>query len=217
MAAVGYLPIRLPWSGAQRSRNGNEFMHMWSFLVAIVLCGFLFGGLVAGELKPQTSSALAQAVLQLLQAVMAHQLAPASSMWWHRIIGDGQVLALIWLFGVSIIGAPFVIITLFLRAFSTGFAVGFTILQFGWKGLFIAGTTIFLHQIVSITALIVAGGFAIRFSLRLLKQNVPLHALSLQFIKYTLWFVIPACGLMVGAFIQAVLAPHLLGALFTSH
>lgn len=216
--AVMMKPMQLPRLRF-RLKSPNLFsgyLHIWSFLSAIVLCGTLFGGVIAGELKPDATATLGQAVLRLLQAVMAHQLAPATTIWWQRMVGDGQVLALLWLFGVTLIGFPLVIMTLFLRAFSVGFAVGFTVLQFGWKGFLIASTAIFLHQIVSLSAMVLAGSLAMRFSLRLFQNGIALPSMALDFVKYTLWFAAPVGLLMVGAFIQSNVAPHILESLFVS-
>lgn len=196
-----------------RARSKSN-LHVWSFLIAVALCGLLFGGVTAGQLNQGDASVLGNAVSQLLQAVSQHQLAPASDLWWQRMVNDAQLLALIWLFGVSVIGLPFIVAIVFLRAFSVGFSIAFTVIQFGWKGLIFAAIAIFLHQLVTMTVFIFAGTLAIRFSAGILRQVFPLHKLSGQFIKYTSLFTLCAVGLMVGAAIQAYIAPSLLNTLF---
>ncbi|MCF8563667.1 stage II sporulation protein M [Alicyclobacillus tolerans] len=189
-------------------------MHVWTFLIAVSVCGIAFGAVVAGELNQGDTAVLSNAVSHLLEAIGQHQLARPGALWWQRVISDGQLLALMWLFGVSVIGLPFVVILIFLRSFSIGFAIGFTVIQFGWKGLFVSSILIFLHQIISMTALIFAGVFAIRFSAGILRQAFPLHKLSLQFLQYTGLFVLCGAVLMVGALIQAYVAPALLNGVF---
>lgn len=189
-------------------------MHVLSFLVAVTLCGLVFGGVTAGQLNQGDASTLGNSVQQLLQAAAQHQLAPATDLWWQRMVNDGQLLALIWLFGVSVIGLPFVVVAIFLRSFSVGFSIGFTVIQFGWKGLVFASIAIFLHQLVTMTVFIFAGTMAIRFSAGILRQVFPLHQLSTQFLKYTFLFSLSAGGLMLGAAIQAYVAPNLLSGLF---
>lgn len=191
-------------------------MHLWSFLGAVVLCGLLFGAVVAGQLNAGDTIVLANAVSHLLSAITQHQLAPGSDLWWQRVIQDGQVLALLWLFGVSVIGIPFIAVTLFLRAFSIGFSVGFTVLQFGWKGFLLSGIIIFMHQIISMGALLVAGGVAIQFSTQILEQSLPIRALPWRFIKYTFVFLICMLGLMLGAAVSAYIGPAIMSAVFSS-
>ncbi|GMA52456.1 stage II sporulation protein M [Alicyclobacillus contaminans] len=185
-------------------------LHVGLFLVAVVFCGLVFGSVIAGQLQPADTAVLGQTVERLLTAISAHQLASASELWWHRMVGDAQLLALLWLFGVSVIGLPFVVIAIFLRAFSVGFAVGFTVLHFGWKGFVVAAVAIFLHQVLSLTAFVCAGVLAIRFSAGILGRAYPLPALSMAFLKYTAWFLLFAVVLMAGAAIQAYVAPPLL-------
>jgi stage II sporulation protein M len=195
----------------QKVRTSAEpHLHIWMFLFAVTICGILFGSIVAGQLNRADTAVLGQTVQRLLTAVAGHQLAPASDLWWHRMVGDVQLLALIWLFGVSVIGLPFVVIAIFLRAFSVGFAVGFTVLHFGWKGFIVAAVAIFLHQLLSLTAILCAGVFAIRFSAGILRRVYPLPALSTAFLKYTALLAICGVVLMAGALLQAYIAPPLL-------
>jgi stage II sporulation protein M len=193
----------------------QHHVHLWSFLSAVVLCGLLFGSVVAGQLNAGDTIVLANAISHLLSAISQHQLAPGADLWWQRVISDGQVLALLWLFGVSVIGIPFIAVTLFLRAFSVGFSVGFTVIQFGWKGFLLSGMIIFMHQIISMGALLVAGGVAIQFSTQILEQSLPIRALPWRFIKYTFVFMICMLCLMLGAAVQAYIGPAIVSAVFS--
>ncbi len=190
-------------------------VHLWSFLGAVVLCGLVFGGVVAGELNTGDTIVLANAISHLLSAISSHQLAPSGDLWWQRVTQDGQVLALLWLFGVSVIGIPFVAVTLFLRAFSVGFSVGFTVLQFGFKGLLFSGVVIFLHQVISMAILILAAGTAIQFSKEILSQSISIRALPWRFTKYTSMFVVCLFGLMLGAALQAYIGPDMMSTIFS--
>ena len=192
-------------------------LHIWSFLIAVAMCGLVFGGVTAGQLNQGDASVLGSAVSQLLQAVSLHQLAPAADLWWQRMVNDAQLLALIWLFGVSVIGLPLIVVVIFLRSFSVGFSIAFTVIQFGWKGFLFASIAIFLHQVVTMTVFIFAGTIAIRFSAGILRQVFPLQKLSGQFLKYTFLFALCAVGLMIGAGIEAYLAPNLLNTLLLGH
>jgi stage II sporulation protein M len=208
--SIGVQPFRLPRIWESVKRTVEPHLHLFAFLTAVALCGLVFGAIVAGQLNQADSAVLSQTVDRLLTAVAHRDLAPPGQLWWHRMIGDGQLLALIWLFGVSVIGLPFVVIAVFLRAFSVGFAVGFTVLHFGWHGLVVASIGIFLHQAVSLTAVVCAGVVAIRFSAGILRQAVPLSKMTVSFLSYTGWFLVFALALAAGAFIQASVAPPLL-------
>jgi len=184
------------------------------FLFAISICGLLFGGLVAGQLSPGESKILSGAVANLLQSIIHHDLAPSAALWWQRMVHDGQLLLLLWLFGVSVIGVPLVIVVLFLRAFSVGFAIGFTVLQFGWKGLLISLVTIFPHQLLALSVFLVVGVCAIRFSTGILRQSYPFQQLSKLFIRYSAIFVAAGLFLAIAAALEAYVSPYLLYSLF---
>ncbi|MCL6549351.1 MAG: stage II sporulation protein M [Alicyclobacillus sp.] len=200
------------WNGVRRrlERTVATQVHVWCFLAAVAVCGLLFGGVVAGQLGDADASVLSSAVGRLLDAIAQHQLASSSDLWWQRMTSDAQLLALLWLLGLSVIGFPFVVAAVFLRAFSVGFAVGFTTLQFGWKGILVAGVAIFLHQVISLTVFILAGSTAIRFSADIVRQRYQPAQLSFQFLRYTGAFALLSTGLMVGAWVQANLAPGVL-------
>ncbi len=196
------------------ARTGFEnHKHIWSFLIAVVLCGLVFGGVAAGQLNSSDTLALGNAVLQLLQSISNHQLASTSVLWWQRMIADGQLLALLWLFGVSVIGLPFIVIAVFLRGFSIGFAVGFTVIQFGWRGFLLASIGVFMHQLISMVAVLFAASIAVRFSARVQGRGHAADRLAVALAKYTGWFGVSAVLLMLGAIVQASIAPHLLSAL----
>lgn len=192
-------------------RNGiRQHLHLWTFLAGVTLCGLVFGGVVAGQLGQADKLVLGNALEHLFVAIRSHQLASGRTLWMQRLISDGVMLGFIWLFGVSVIGIPFVVGAIFLRAFSVGFAVGYTTLQFGWKGLVLSGIGIFLHQLITFLTLFVAAVAAIRFSQRILAQSLPISHLSMHFLRYTGTFVLCGGGLMLGAFVQAFIVPDLL-------
>lgn len=188
----------------------SRHLHLWTFLAGVTVCGLVFGAIVAGQLGQTDRLVLGNALSHLFVAIKQNQLASGSQLFTQRLIADSQLLALIWLFGVSVIGIPFVIAAIFLRAFTVGFAVGYTSLQFGWKGFLLSGTGIFLHQLVMFLTLFVAAVTAIRFSQQVLLRSLPVSKLTLHLMKYTGTFVLCGGGLMLGAFIQAFVVPHLL-------
>ncbi|MCY0888993.1 MAG: stage II sporulation protein M [Alicyclobacillaceae bacterium] len=201
--------------------NPAARLHLWGkflqrewnvtvFLMAVSVCGLLFGGIVAGQLSPAESFVLVNRVQSLLSAIHTHQFPPSQDVLWQRLISDGRLLALLWVLGLSVIGIPFILVTLFLRAFSIGFAIGFTVLHFGWNGLWISLLGIFTHQFLAYTTLLIAALIAIRFSMHILRQSFALPSLLLRVFRYTGAFVACLGGLAVADFVQIFIAPHLL-------
>lgn len=188
----------------------RKYVHLWIFLIGITACGFIFGGVEAGQLSTNDKLALGNALQHLLVAVKQHHLADGHVLLSATLASDIELLGLLWLFGVSVIGVPFVVIAMFVRSFTVGFAVAYTTLQFGWKGFLLSSAGIFLHQSISLATLLIASTIAMRFSLRIVQNRLPTAKITMSFLKYTAMFLLCGGGLMVAAFVQAFFVPHLL-------
>lgn len=188
-------------------------MSTTAFLGAILLCGFIFGGFVAGQLNTTTSSLLGQTMQQFIHAVQSHQLASPKSVWASRSLADAELFALIWLGGVSLLGLPIVTIVLFLRSFSVGFAASYSVLAFGWHGLFIASLVIFAHQLLALGGLWGAGILAVRLSTAVFRRSFAMDELPSVLVRYTAYLGLCLVITWVGAVLQAFAAPPILAAL----
>lgn len=184
--------------------------HLWSFLFGVAICGLMFGAIVAGQMGETDKLVLGNALEELLNAIKNNSLATGSDLWLQRAISDGELIGCVWLFGVSVIGIPFVVAVVFYKAFTVGFGIAYTTLQFGWRGVLISSVGIFAHQLIILFTLFIAAGTAIRFSQRILAQSLPISELTIQFVRYTGTFVLCSGGIMLGAFVQAFMVPHLL-------
>ncbi|WP_206830980.1 stage II sporulation protein M [Alicyclobacillus fructus] len=201
--------LSLFWFRFRRTmaRRLSQEAHIVAFLMGMVMSGVVFGGIVAGELRPADKLELANQLEAFLLATVHGQLASGSSVFASRLLADVSWLALVWLAGSSAVGIPIVAAAVFARAFETGFAVAFTALQFGWKGFAVASVGIFVHQAIFLFALLIAGVNAIRFSYQIVAQSVPLSRWSLQFLRYTLSSVMCLGGVMLAAAVQAFIVP----------
>ncbi len=193
----------------------KSHLHIWSFLLAVVACGLIFGGIVAGITSPHDKMVITGALSNLLSTMHQGHLVSPHTLWIERMMSDGRLLAIIWILGLSIIGLPLIPVVIFLRSFSVGFSIGFTVLAFGWRGVWFSATGIFPHQLVSFVALALAGGLAIRFSAHILRQSVPLQRLLQNVIVYTGVFCLLVIPLAVGAAMQAFWSPMLISSILS--
>ncbi|SIS62573.1 stage II sporulation protein M [Alicyclobacillus vulcanalis] len=195
------------------ARRASQEAHIVAFLLGMVLAGLAFGGVVAGELRPSDKLELANQLEAFLLATMHGQLASGSFVFANRLLSDAAWLGLVWLAGSSAVGIPIVAAAVFARAFETGFAVAFTALQFGWKGIVVASVGIFVHQAIFLFAYLVAGVNAIRFSYQIVAQSVPLYQWTVQFVRYTGRSAMCLGGVMLAAAIQAFVVPPMVSRL----
>ena len=183
------------------------------FLFAVMICGLLFGGVVAGQLSPSTTTSLSQTMSQFVMALRDNQLANPSITFWQRAFSETKLFALVWLSGVSLLGLPLVTLVLFFRTFSIGFSVAYSVLQFGWHGFLVATLVIFFHQLIALSCLWFAGVTAIRLSSSIVHRAFSFHELPSVLIRYTGMMVLCILGAYVGALYQAYVAPPILRAI----
>ncbi|GLV13722.1 hypothetical protein Heshes_14060 [Alicyclobacillus hesperidum] len=216
MRSTAFVPQRRRWDllthtiRRQLRAQVGKHAHTWSFLLGIAVCGLVFGAIVAGQLGQADKLVLGNALEQLFIALAHHQVASGSEVWAQRALSDAELIGCIWLFGVSVIGIPFIVGAVFLKSFTVGFGVAYTTLQFGWKGFVVASIGIFAHQLIFLFTLFIASATAIRFSYELVMQAVPVSRLTVQFLRYTGTFLLCSGGIMLGASIQAFMVPALL-------
>ncbi|QSO53385.1 stage II sporulation protein M [Alicyclobacillus curvatus] len=182
------------------------------FLLAVMVCGVIFGAVVAGQLNPATTNVLSQTMSQFLVAVRDHHLVSPNVTLWQRSVSEVKLFALIWLSGVSLLGLPLVTLVLFFRTFSIGFSVAYSVLEFGWHGLLVASLVIFVHQILALGCLWFAGVTAIRLSSSVVHRAFSFHELPGVLIRYTGVMLLCLSGAFVAALYQAYVAPSILAA-----
>lgn len=184
-----------------------------SFLAGVTLCGLLFGGVVAGQLNASTAAVLNQAMQHFIAAVQHHDLQSAPTIWWSRAFAEAGLFGVVWLSGLSLLGLPVVVVTLFLRAFCVGFSVAYSVLTFGWHGFLIASLVIFAHQVLALAGLLGAGTLAVRLSGSIFRRSLDMSAMPRVLVRYTACVCLCLCLASLGAALQVFAAPPVLGAL----
>ncbi|MHB9005026.1 MAG: stage II sporulation protein M [Coriobacteriia bacterium] len=210
------MPSVRRWSGLMQM-NLQTWKHdalpTGVFLFAVMLCGLLFGGVVAGQLSSPTTTLLSQTLGQFIVAVRDHQLVNPSITFWQRSFSEVKLFALVWLSGVSLLGLPLITLVLFVRTFSIGFSAAYAVLQFGWHGLLVASLIIFIHQLLALGCLWVAGITAIRLSSSVMRRSFSFHELPAVLARYSTIITLCTAGACVAALYQAYVAPSVLAIL----
>ena len=87
------------------------------------------------------------------------------------IIRNLKLVGLIWVLGVSIIGAPLIFIVMGIRGYITGFSSGLIIRMMGAKGLLLSGFAIIPKEILIVPCIIALGVNGMNFSLNIIKNR----------------------------------------------
>lgn len=80
-------------------------------------------------------------------------------------------LIIIWFLGISLLGAPIILILNGIKGFTIGFTTSFMINCLGSKGILVNLLTVFPQNIIYIPCILIASVTAIEFSIDLLKNN----------------------------------------------
>lgn len=131
------------------------------------------------------------------------------------IVGQGLIdnivksCGLLWLLGLTIIGAPLILIIIFLRGFVVGFTVGFFIENLFLKGIVVAIAWILPHNLMAIPAVILAGGAAFSFASTSFKTLIGWSAENIynQFIICTIMMLLSGGLLTLGTLVEIYITP----------
>lgn len=95
-------------------------------------------------------------------------------------------ITIIWLLGISIIGIPFIIFFLFFKTFIFGFSIASIIANYGFKGILLAFSYIFPHQLIYLVIWLLLSFYSLSFSLKLFKLLFYKKSINIRdpFIKY---------------------------------
>ncbi|MDS1030115.1 stage II sporulation protein M [Bacillota bacterium LX-D] len=128
------------------------------------------------------------------------------------LIANFKILSLIWFLGLTVIGAPLILIVVGIKGFYLGFTAGFLIQEKGLLGILFTTLALMPQNIFNMPALMIAGVLAISFSFWLLKRHVREGRIQLwrHFISYTLCLSVLALLFTIGSFIEAYFTPMLI-------
>lgn len=137
---------------------------------------------------------------------------PVSTVLTDAFTGDGGIaplLGIMVLLGLSVIGVPIVLLLIFWRGFTIGFAVTFFVQRFLWRGFILAFATFVPHNVFVIPAVIIAGMAAIGLSSQtfalLFGKNV--GTMQSQMLRAASMLLASALLLIGGSLVEAYVTP----------
>ncbi|MGI6620097.1 MAG: stage II sporulation protein M [Bacillota bacterium] len=122
-----------------------------------------------------------------------------------------KTVALMWAFGLAVIGAPLTCIMLFIRGFALGFSSAFVIKQVPQGGFLIFAAGMLPHNLVALPALVLLSSLSLAFSVRLFSERPWVHGGLLKLSTgYTLKFALMSLLLLAASLLEAYITPLLL-------
>ncbi|QEK12203.1 stage II sporulation protein M [Crassaminicella thermophila] len=195
--------------------QGNVFIYF-------IVCMFFIIGISSGAF---TVKALAdnqkQELINYMRSffqVLSNKSIDASSILKQSLINNLQTAALIWILGITVIGAPLILLLIAIRGLIIGFTVGFLVEQLGFKGILFSFISIFPQNLFIIPSIIVIGVIGIGFSKMIIRNRKNRTYSSndntfRQFILYSTINSFISLFIIFGCMIEAYITPVFMKAL----
>lgn len=183
------------------------------FLVVVFLMGSISGAFAVRALSSEQSNDLATYIQTFLESFPeAKAVSSIMAVRQTFVENIAKTVGLMWLLGLSVLGAPFILVLLFLRGFVLGFTVGFMVKEMVLKGIALAVVSVVPHNLLVVPAIILAGGASVSFSWAALQTLLGRRDTNMygHFVSTTL-LVMGACTLMgAAAIVEAYITPTLI-------
>ncbi|MEF2964425.1 stage II sporulation protein M [Paenibacillus sp. M1] len=186
---------------------------LYVFVAALFLMGVVFGALMVNALTLEQQQDLSRYLGNFFLSVNEGGDEFQLMSYWEIAALHLKWLGLIWLFGLSVIGLPGILILDFFKGVLIGFTVGCLVGQFTWKGLLFALVSVAPHNLIVIPALVVSSVAAIGFSLGIIRNRVLLNrggSFARPFWSYTGLTLTMAVLLMAVASFETFVTPALM-------
>lgn len=187
----------------------KEFLIPVVMAMGVFLCGIVLGALTLHSLHPVVQQELNQSITLYIKEISIFSGEHISSLqtWGQILKTQAGTLCLLWIFGVTIVGSPLILLAVGARGYIVGFTVGYLVKQEAGRGLVLALVGVLPQNLCYVPAFIGAGAVALYFSITLLhRQHAPLRRLGV----YSLIFLFFLLLVILGSWLEAFQScPHL--------
>ena len=148
------------WDKSFKKIRTNK--RMLVFLFTLLFMAVLFGSFFATKLSTNDLEEIKSSLNTFFSMTKQNKLNPLPA--FFQSFGANIMFTIaIWILGISVIGAPLMIVLFFMKAFTLGFTIASMIKIYRLKGLLYSLIYIFPHQVINLLVFI----FFIMFSMSL--------------------------------------------------
>lgn len=190
----------------------EDHLSLYIFTTVLFIMGVVFGSLTVGALSVEQRQGLLGYLQHFFNGLEQGSIAEPYIALKHAAAHHLKYIGLMWLLGLSIIGAPLIPVLIFLKGLVIGFTVGFFVKELSWNGLGFAFLSIFPQNLIIVPAMIIVSVASIGFSLLLLRNRF-IHrrgTIYPQFLSYSFLVLVMACVLVFASFFEAYVSPKLM-------
>lgn len=148
--------------------SGHLRRRMLSYLLVIsaLAMGFIAGSIATRSVDPVGREEITSVLATFFAEPTATNVPPSSDRLVHEAF-TGDILrtaVLMWVLGLSVIGAPVILVITFFRGFALGFTTGFMVEEMSWQGGVMAAASLLPHNLFSLMGLVIAGAAGLMFA-----------------------------------------------------
>jgi len=197
----------------------RENIALYLLVVFVFITGVAAGGFTVSSISAEQRLYLAD-YLQGYSYILGNQPhVDRSTIFIKAVLHNLQTAFFIWLFGLTYLSAPLVLITVGARGFFLGFTVAFLIDYYALNGLFMVLTCILPQSFIHIPCLMVMGVLALQFGIerfRIRKLPHLKHMRLRRIAPYTFKFVLIIIAFFVSSMFEAFVVPLVFKFLFAN-
>ncbi|MGC5324463.1 stage II sporulation protein M [Brevibacillus sp. SYSU BS000544] len=150
----------------------KENQSLYVFTVVLITMGVIFGAVIVNSLSLEQKQELFGFLQYFFRNIDQNGIADPNQQFQQAMGYYVKTVGIMWIFGLSIIGVPMILLLLFLKGIVIGFTVGFLVNQFQWDGVLFALAGVLPQNMLVIPAFVIIGVAGIAFSLRLIKTRL---------------------------------------------
>ncbi|MGI6642729.1 MAG: stage II sporulation protein M [Bacillota bacterium] len=183
------------------------------FCVLLFVVGTVMGGMGLRVLSVDEKAELVSYLEVFLQGIHTPGLEP-NVIFRLSLLHNLKTAALVWGFGLAVIGVPLTCLMLLLKGFVIGFSSSFVISEVTKDGALLFLSGILPHTLISAPATVALATLSISFSLALFRER-PWNRGTLwsKTAGYTLRCLVLAGAMALASFVEGYITPHLLNRL----
>jgi stage II sporulation protein M len=190
----------------------KEHLPLYVFVSVLFITGVIFGAVIVQALTLEQKQELSRHLGNFFQMIDQGSEFDGKRSFLQSLMMNLKWLALIWLFGLSVIGLPLILIMDFVKGVLVGFTVGFMVGEYAWKGMLFALVSVVPQNLLMIPVLLICSVSAISFAVylikhRFLKQQLGTSVPLAQYMGTSLSLAIILFGV---SFYEALLSPLLM-------
>jgi stage II sporulation protein M len=188
--------------------------HLWlyCFVAVLFVMGVVFGALLVNALTLEQRDDLFRYLDSFIQSIR-HGVALEEKQTFAGLMSMHlKWVALLWLFALSVIGSPLILVLDFLKGVLIGFTFGYLAGQMSWNGVLFAFASVAPQNLLVVPAILVLSVSGISFSSQLIKSRFLGRKTNVRksFAAFTLLSCVMALLLVGVSAFEAYVSPQLM-------